>query len=332
LILVTGIAVVDLIASGLERVAAPGEVVFGSIRASLGGHACNVSVDLVQLGFPKSALRAVFPAGRDIFGKHLARGLRDKGVRAKAVLSGRFPTSLDLVLVARNEDRRFHADPGANLSLSPEDILAPLERHKPELFYIGGVGILGRVDSSLAAILKKAKSSGALTFVDAVSPCRGSWAFLRRALPWTDVFHCNVDEAKALADERKVRPALDKIAAMGARSLFFTSGERGLEARLPRASLRVPAFSVKVEDPTGAGDAFSAGLVLRIHDLLAKGRGLADVSVEEWTDALLFASAAGAVSCTAVGTTTAVRKDRVDRLLRLQGAAVRRGIAVARAR
>jgi fructokinase len=119
---------------------------------------------------------------------------------------------------------------------------------------------------------------------------------------------------------------------MGTRSLFVTSGERGLEARLPRADLRLPAFSVKVKDPTGAGDAFSAGLILRIHDLLAKGRGLADVSVEEWTDALLFASAAGAVSCTAVGTTTAVRGDRVDRLLRLQGAVVRRGIAVARGR
>ena len=68
MILVSGIAVVDLIASGLPHVARPGELVFGSIRVSLGGHACNVSVDLAQLGFPKSRLRVVFPAGRDVFG------------------------------------------------------------------------------------------------------------------------------------------------------------------------------------------------------------------------------------------------------------------------
>ncbi len=328
MVLVSGIAVVDLIASGLERVAAPGEVAFGSIRSSLGGHACNVSVDLVQLGFPKSALRTVFPAGRDVFGRHLARSLRDKGIRAKAIVSERLPTSLDLVLVARNEDRRFHADPGANLSLTPGDILPFLERLEPDVFYVGGVGILGRVDAGLATILKKAKSMGALTFVDAVSPYRKSWAYLRRALPWADLFHCNEDEAKALAGERRAGPALSGIQAMGVGYLFVTAGERGLEARLPGAVLSCPAFTVGVTDPTGAGDAFSAGLILKIHELIAKGIRPGDISVEDWTEALLFASAAGAVSCTAVGTTTAVRRDRVDRLIRRQGTAVRRGIVV----
>jgi sugar/nucleoside kinase (ribokinase family) len=332
MVLVSGIAVVDLIAGGLERVAAPGEVVFGSIRPSVGGHACNVSVDLVQLGFPKSAVRAVFPAGRDVFGKYLVRSLREKGVRAKAVVSGRRPTSLDLVLVARNEDRRFHADPGANLSLSPDDILPLIERHRPRIFYIGGVGILGRVDTSLARVLKKAKSTGALTFVDAVTPYQKSWTFLRRALPWTDVFHCNEDEARALAENKNAGSAMDGILALGTRTLFVTSGERGLEARLPSAAVRVPAFSVDVKDPTGAGDAFSAGLVLKIHGLLAKGRRFEDISIAEWTEALVFASAAGGVSCAGIGTTTSVRRERVERLLRDQGPGVRRGIAVTPAR
>jgi len=49
-VLVSGIAVVDLIASGLERPARPGELAFCSVRTSIGGHACNVSADLVRLG------------------------------------------------------------------------------------------------------------------------------------------------------------------------------------------------------------------------------------------------------------------------------------------
>ena len=36
-VLVSGIAVVDMIGSGLERVARPGELAFCSIRTSLGG-------------------------------------------------------------------------------------------------------------------------------------------------------------------------------------------------------------------------------------------------------------------------------------------------------
>ncbi len=328
MILICGIAVVDLIASGLPRIAGPGEVVFGSIRASLGGHACNVSVDLAQLGFSKSGTRAVFPAGRDLFGKYLLASLRAKGVRAKAVWSDRYPTSLDLVLVARNEDRRFHADPGANRSLSPEDILPLLESDRPSLFYIGGVGILERVDRNLERILKRAKSLGALTFVDAVTPFRKGWGFLRRALPWTDLFHCNEDEARALAGEKRVDRSLDRILDMGAGSLFATAGERGLEARLPAGVVRVPSFSVRVKDPTGAGDAFCAGLLLKIHGCLASGRGLGHLTAEEWKGILLYASACGAACCAGVGTTTAVLGGTVDRLLRRQGRKILAGIKV----
>ena len=85
MIIVSGIAVVDLIASGLERPAPPGGVVFGTIRHSLGGHACNVSTDLVRLGFPRSQLRSVFPAGQDMFGDFLVRELRSEGVRVSPV-------------------------------------------------------------------------------------------------------------------------------------------------------------------------------------------------------------------------------------------------------
>ncbi len=43
---------IDLIGSGLERVARAGELAFCSVRTSLGGHACNVSADLALLGLP----------------------------------------------------------------------------------------------------------------------------------------------------------------------------------------------------------------------------------------------------------------------------------------
>ena len=329
MVLVSGIAVVDLIASGLERPARPGELAFCSVRTSVGGHACNVSADLVRLGFPRTQLRAVFPAGRDLFGDFLVRRLGEQGVRVEPVLTDRAPTSLDLILVARGEDRRYHADAGANVEMTASPVLALLERHRPRVFYAGGVGLLGRFDTDLPRVLRLAKELGGLTFVDVVSPYRKGWSFLLKALPATDMFHCNGDEAAALTGERDPARAARALRRLGAANAFVTLGGEGTVAVVAGRLLRIPAFAVRIADPTGAGDAFSAGLIKRVHGLVGRGRGrAAALSAEDWTGALLYASACGAVCATGIGTTTAVDGAKVDALLRTQGKRLARAVTV----
>lgn len=319
MVLVSGIAVVDLIGSGLERVARPGELVFGSVSASLGGHACNVSADLALLGFPKSRIRVVFPAGRDLFGEFLVRRLGERGLRVDPVFTGDAPTSLDLILVARGEDRRYHADPGANLRMEAGPVLALLRKHRPLIYYAGGVGLLGTFDRELAAVLRRARALGALTFVDVVSPYRKSWAFLRAALPWTDFFHCNIDEAAAFVGGREPAESAGLIRRLGAKAVFLTLGGAGAIAAVPGAVIRAPAFSVRVKDPTGAGDAFSAGLIFKTYRELRRGVRPDRLSSGDWVDILLYASACGAVCATGIGTTTALDRGRVEALVRRKG-------------
>jgi sugar/nucleoside kinase (ribokinase family) len=328
MVIVSGIAVVDLIGSGLERVAGPGELAFCSLRTSLGGHACNVAADLARLGFPKSRLRVVFPAGRDLFGDFLVRRLKDRGLRAEPVVTDKAPTSLDLILVTHGEDRRYHADPGANLMMTSGPVLALIRKHRPIVYYAGGVGLLGKFDGDLAAVLREAKRRGALTFVDVVSPHRKSWAFLKRALPWTDFFHCNSDEAAAFVGEREPAGAAASIRRLGAKEVFVTLGGKGAVADVPGATIRVPAFSVRVKDPTGAGDAFSAGLILKAHGALVRGLGPDRFSVDDWLETVLFASACGAACATGVGTTTAVEAAKVEALLRRQERALARAAVI----
>jgi len=327
MVLVSGIAVVDLIASGLARVARPGELAFCSVRPSIGGHACNVSADLVRLGLPGARLRAVFPAGRDAFGEFLAGRLREQGVRAEPVRVAGVPTSLDLILVAKGEDRRYHCDPGANVALTAAPVLALLERHRPQVYYAGGVGLLGRFDADLARVLARARRLGALTFVDVVSPYRKGWAFLRRALPQTDVFHCNGDEAAALVGETDPARAASAIRGLGAKTVLVTGGGAGAVAALAAGPvLRVPAFKVRVVDPTGAGDAFSAGVILKLHALRRRGTKVEDLSADHWREILIYASACGAVCTTGVGTTTAVASGAVGALVRRQGRGLARSV------
>jgi ribokinase len=71
--------------------------------------------------------------------------------------------------------------------------------------------------------------------------------------------------------------------------VVISLGEQGAMA-VDRAALnRFPAHKVKVVDSTGAGDAFRAGLAVK----LAEGSSL--------DDAVRFANACGALACTIMG-------------------------------
>jgi sugar/nucleoside kinase (ribokinase family) len=142
------------------------------------------------------------------------------------------------------------------------------------------------------------------------------------------MFHCNADEAASITGERDPGRAAAAIRRLGAKAVFVTMGGEGLIASVPGAVIRMPAFAVRVTDPTGAGDAFSAGLILKLHGALKKGRSLEHITPEEWLKILVHASACGAVCVTGVGTTTAVDKAKVEALLSRQGSALARSAVV----
>jgi sugar/nucleoside kinase (ribokinase family) len=256
--------------------------------------------------------------------------LKQKGVRSEPVLLPKVSTALDLILNAKGQDRRFHVDPGANIMMSADAVIALIKKYRPRLFYAGGVGFLNRLDARLDGVLKLARRLGARTFVDVVSPYRQTWAFLRRALPYVDFFHCNSDEAVAITGERTPRLAIEKIRRLGPTYTFLTMGIQGGLACLPGATLRLPAFSVQAKDQTGAGDAFSAALLLKIDHALESGDGPERMSIEDWKAILLYASACGAVCCTGLGATTSVTEDKVASLIRRQGRAFARAITTLR--
>ncbi len=315
-VLVSGIAVTDLIATGLPRVAPPGRVEFASIRPRTGGHACNVSTDLVQLGFPAGRLSAVFPVGDDPFGDYLVAELRGRGVRPAAERIPDVPTSLDMILVVTGEDRRFHVDVGANARLDPAVLLQAVRATRPVLFYLGGAGLLAEVDRSLRSVLEGAREAGAVTFLDIVSPPDGDWDFVRAALPAVDIFHCNEDEARAVTGARVGARTADAIARSGVAAVVVSRGEKGFVASIAGRRYEMSAFDVSVVDPTGAGDAFCAGLILKLARPLARFGSPGRVAPETWKDALLFASACGAACCKGIGATTSVHATHVRTLMR----------------
>ena len=119
------------------------------------------------------------------------------------------------------------------------------------------------------------------------------------------------------------RKAAEALIRHGIGLVIISMGERGLIARSKGFTLQMPALKVPIVDPSGAGDAFCSGA---IHGLVKKTRcapgGMGDMAPELLRDVLLEGAAVGAACVTAVGTTTGVSREIVDRLMEEQGSQI----------
>lgn len=321
-----GIFVVDLIAADLPRVSKPGEITFAprGIGTYIGGHSANVSIDLRKLGMAKGEVSCVGAVGDDLFGSFVEETLQKHRLKVNLQRTKKAGTSVDLILVVKGEDRRYQVDVGANVHLSPSYVLSVVRNERPLVFYVGAAGLLGKFDTELAEILKEVKALGCITFVDPVMPYRKSWAHLLRAIRWIDVFHCNDKEALSITNESDVVDAVRSLASAGPKITVVSLGGKGLMAATRERLVKMRAFKVRVVDPTGAGDAFCAGTIYSLLRNIRRRPGWSlTLTDDELLGVLVEGEAAGAACVTAVGTTSAVTRRNVDRLLDAQGSKVR---------
>jgi sugar/nucleoside kinase (ribokinase family) len=246
-VVVVGDLVTDVLA------AVPGPVAVGSdtparIRVAGGGQAANTAAWLARCGVPVTLVAVVGddPAGRDRVAELTAAGVDCAVRRVSGVPTG------TLVVLTSGGERTMLADRGAADRLRPADIDDALDRVAgARHLHLSGYALLG--DGSRAAgrhALAAARARALSTSVDAASA-----APLRRAGPaafldWVsgvDLLFANADEA-ALLGAAPPPAIVVKQGAAGARWLGETAH-------------RVAGLPATVVDPTGAGDAFAAGLL-----------------------------------------------------------------------
>lgn len=108
-----------------------------------------------------------------------------------------------------------------------------------------------------------------------------------------DILVVNETEAELVSSESieqiGVEAVVDKLRAMGVKTVVLTLGDKGAVLKNDELYLRVPAFSVDPVDTTAAGDTFCGALAAG----LSKGNS--------WQQALEFASAAAAICVTRMG-------------------------------
>ena len=289
-----GILVADIFVPPLARLPGAGELMAtDDFWIDSGGCAANTATSLLKLDVPTLVVGKV---GRDNFGDFVEHDLAAKGVHTEGISrSEAAGTSKTVILPVKGEDRRYIHTFGANADFRVSDIPREMVR-RARVFYVGGYLVLpGFEPEALRDLLAFARHSGALTVLDVVVPQGvNDLSALEAVLPYVDFFTPNDHEALLLTGERDPQRQAERLLKTGCRTVIITQGERGVLLMNADETLSMPAFPFVMVDGSGAGDAFSAGLIAGL--------------LENWTMSacLRFASAIGGSACTRLGCTTGV--------------------------
>lgn len=288
----------------------------------LGGAPANVACALARLGTPSAMLGRL---GCDAIGAAFQEVFAQRGVDTSALQSDPLRPSR-IVLVQRDAagERRFGGFSGdrgegfADQALSAAELAAtigPLLQQARWLL-VGTIPLASAASAeALQLALAQARAEGVAVAVDvnwrptfwnpAADPASGPSSEQIRAmtplLEQAALIKCAREEAQWLfgtADPEAVSQALPQRPAV-----VVSDGDALLRWWLAGTARALPAFSVPVVDTTGAGDAFTAGL---LHGLLRRPGLLAadarpDAAAEPEARLMRFASACGALVCQGAG-------------------------------
>ncbi len=313
--LVIGLICLDIIpgftpgANRSEDIFTPGKLIdVGNAVCCTGGAASNTGLALHRLGFKVGIGGKI---GDDFFGKVVLELLEREGkhLADSMILSPGDATSYSIIINPPGRDRLIFHCPGANHTLTAGDVPANLPPAR--LMHFGYPPLMRNFylndGAELEKLFRRARAAGMTTSLDMAradeSPsAKVDWvAYLRRVLPWVDVFLPSIDELLFM-----IRPELFEAANLRA-------GGGNLAACLDAATLAEIADSLLAQGPALVG--FKMGdqgfylKATRDADRLREMGGVQPRDIEAWRGAEIIApcrqvevaGTLGAGDCTIAG-------------------------------
>ena len=299
-VLAIGEVLIDLIATGDATSLLDVE----TLAVRPGGAPANVAVALAKQGLDASLCAVV---GNDPFGERLIRVLETNGVDHSRVRQDALAdTTLALAWKDARGDGHFRLLRQADIRLDITDIdAAGIE--KRNAIVVGSCSLSHQPSRSAIerAVHLAFKQQVPVCFDVNIRPTiwadrQTAWAACEPILRASTLIKLSMDDARFLfelsidATPKEINELLGPFATKfivvtdGARGAWFSNMTGGRHTP-PEF---VPAFTVDAKEPTGAGDAFTAAIIVRLIE-----NNWAALSVED----VRYASAAGALTTTREG-------------------------------
>lgn len=258
--------------------------------SALGGSAANIAAGIVKLGGGAAILTTV---SDDAVGRHVLRALDGYGVDRSRVRSvpGELRTSLAVVETRlENCQSVIYRNGAADFALTPEDAEAAGIPAFGALIVTGTALAVNPSRSATLLAMSQARSAGVpvildvdyrpyswISASDAAETCMG-------AARLSDMVIGNDVEFDMMAGGNTGRELAAALSASCA-AVIYKMGEKGSVTSAGGTSFMTPIDTVEALKPTGAGDAFMAGLVtglalgLELRAAVRRGTAAAAITV-----------------------------------------------------
>lgn len=300
-IVVVGSSNTDMIIK-MPRLPKPGETIIGGkFSTAPGGKGANQAVGAARAG-GKVAL--VARVGEDMFGQKAVEGFLQDGINVDYVFRDKSaPSGVALIFVDEKGENSIGVASGANANLSPSDIEKAKDCIASAAIVLMQLEIPPETVKATAAI---AAEHGVLLILNP-APARPLDDDLLKNV---SILTPNESESELLTgikvkDEPSAAKAAQALQKRGVETVLVTLGSRGAYVAAADYTGIVPAFPVKAEDTTAAGDIFNGVLALS----LAENKSI--------VEATRFASAAAALAVTKLGAqTSAPQRSEIESFLK----------------
>lgn len=232
------------------------------IYFTTGGSAVNTAICFSRLGAKTAAIARV---GKDIRGDELVRVLGEEKVNTSFIQKDKkHGTAYSVLLLTPGGERTILVYRGAAEDILKSEI--PWRKLRTRWFYIGHLA--GNSSTLFKPLIDFAYKNGIRVALNpGITQLKNSGAWWRSVLDKVDVLILNREEASYMTrvpfnDEGKIFEKLDKLVRGVA---VMTEGPKGVLVSNGIHRWRAGILKEKkIEDRTGAGDAFGAGFVLGI--------------------------------------------------------------------
>jgi ribokinase len=251
---ILGAAAMDWMACVKEMPPKDGIVYADQYIPMPGGSGGNVAVGIARLG---QGVRFMGVLGGDESGQKLLREFEEAGVETSAICIKPDERSASCFIALDEHGNRFiFSLGGAALYEKPEEIRSD---------WLAGVQVLFITDAYsevAAAAMSCLDPKARVVFNPGGLMASAGEAYLEPFFRRADVLISSKIEAEAMSGASQVEKAVHGLARRGAGVVVVTLGEEGALILDHGKIDRVPALRVeRVVDTTGAGDAFSSGLI-----------------------------------------------------------------------
>ena len=242
------------------------ETVFGG-----GG---NVATGLSVIGGTSAFIGK---AGKDFFEKLYVQDLKKNRVFTRVFLDKNLSTGLVVVFVDKGHQRSFLVSRGANDQLLAEEIekVADLIKRSDYLYFSGFSLINNPQRNAILRAIELAKKFKKKVVFDpgAYNLVKSEKNLFDNLLDICDVFSPNLEEARAITNVLNINDVIYNLRKRI--PLTFLKCDKGGSIIITKNDvIKIPNYSVDCVDPTGAGDAFTAGVLYGLsHGLPLESTG-----------------------------------------------------------